>query len=83
VALTLVVCLTAVIGNIVFRFMPLFAVLTVLVSYQLLSGWHVIYTRAAGPNAIDASLLIARTVLPLHWFATSSRPISYCRHLPP
>jgi uncharacterized membrane protein len=55
-ALTLAVCLTGVIGNLVFRFIPLFAVLTVLVTYQLLSGWHVVYTRAAGPDRIDALL---------------------------
>jgi uncharacterized membrane protein len=59
VLLSFVVCLTAAVGNAVFRFMPLFAVLTVLVSYQLLSGWHVIYTRAAGPDKLDAGLLLA------------------------
>jgi uncharacterized membrane protein len=63
VLLTLVVCLSAAIGNAVFRFMPLFAVLTVLVSYQLLSGWHVIYTRAAGPNAVDAGLLLGAAAI--------------------
>ena len=62
VGFTLVVCATAVIGNAVFRFMPLFAVLTVLVFYQLLSGWHVIYTREAGPNRVDA-LLCAGTAV--------------------
>jgi uncharacterized membrane protein len=63
VLLTLVVCLTAAVGNAVFRFMPLFAVLTVLVSYQLLSGWHVIYTRAAGPNRLDAVLWLAAAAI--------------------
>lgn len=58
IGLTSVVCLTAVIGNLVFRFMPLFAVLTLLVSYQLFSGWHVIHTRTTGPNAVDAVLLL-------------------------
>jgi uncharacterized membrane protein len=57
-ALTLAVCASAATGIVLFRFLPLFAVLTVLVSYQLLSGWHVIYTRAAGPNAVDALLLL-------------------------
>jgi len=56
VLLTLVVCATAVVGNLFFRFIPLFAVLTLLVTYQLLSGWHVLRTRAAGPNRIDALL---------------------------
>lgn len=58
VALTLVVCATGVIGNVFFRFIPLFAVLTVLVTYQLLSGWHVVHTRAAGPNRVDALLAL-------------------------
>lgn len=55
-AFTLLVCASAAIGNLFFRFMPLFAVLTVLVAYQLLSGWHVIHTKARGPNRIDAML---------------------------
>ena len=59
---SLAVCATAVIGNAVFRFMPLFAVLTVLVLYQLLSGWHVVYTRASGPNVVDALLCITASV---------------------
>ena len=63
VLLTAVVCLSAAIGNAVFRFMPLFAVLTVLVTYQLLSGWHVIYTRAKGPDALDAVLLLGAVLL--------------------
>jgi len=62
VLLTFVVCLSAAVGNAVFRFLPLFAVLSVLVSYQLLSGWHVIYTRAAGPDALDAGLLLGASV---------------------
>ncbi len=56
VGLTLLVCASAAVGNLLFRFMPLFAVLTVLVTYQLLSGWHVVYTQARGPNALDAML---------------------------
>jgi uncharacterized membrane protein len=63
VLLTAVVCLSAAIGNAVFRFLPLFAVLTVLVSYQLLSGWHVIYTRANGPDRIDAGLLLGAVAI--------------------
>jgi hypothetical protein len=63
VLLTAVVCLTAAIGNALFRFMPLFAVLTVLVTYQLLSGWHVITTRAAGPDALDAGLLLGAAAI--------------------
>ncbi|RZA30720.1 MAG: hypothetical protein EOP92_34380 [Lysobacteraceae bacterium] len=58
VALTLAVCATGAIGNLFFRFIPLFAVLTVLVTYQLLSGWHVVHIKAAGPNRIDALLAL-------------------------
>lgn len=54
VAFTCIVCATGIVGNVFFRFIPLFAVLTVLVSYQLASGWHVIFTKASGPNRIDA-----------------------------
>ena len=63
VGFTLAVCATAAVGNIVFRFMPLFAVLTVLVLYQLLSGWRVIYTKASGPNYIDAALCAVAAVV--------------------
>ncbi len=59
---TLAVCATAALGNIFFRFMPLFAVLTVLVLYQLLSGWHVIYTKSAGPDRIDALMGVCAMV---------------------
>lgn len=52
--LTLAVCLSAAIGSLFFRFVPLFAVLTVLVTYQLVSGWRAAYTQADGPAAIDA-----------------------------
>lgn len=52
---TLVVCLSAAVGTIAFRFIPLFAVLTVLVPYQLVGGWRSIYTREAGPSWIDGA----------------------------
>jgi uncharacterized membrane protein len=58
VALTCVVCATGAIGNVFFRFMPLFAVLTVLVAYQLASGWHVVFTKGSGPNRVDALLAV-------------------------
>lgn len=51
---TALVVLSAAVGLLWFRFLPLFAVLTILVGYQLLSGWRVIYTKAAGPAAQDA-----------------------------
>lgn len=53
---TLAVCLFAALGLIAFRFMPLFAVLTVLVSYLALSGWRNARTQAQGPQALDAVL---------------------------
>jgi len=53
-AATLVVGLSAAVGSVFFRFLPLFAVLNVVVIYQLVSGWRVIYTREAGPAPIDA-----------------------------
>jgi uncharacterized membrane protein len=58
VALTSAVCATGAIGTVFFRFIPLFAVLTVLVSYQLASGWHIIFTRESGPNRVDALLAV-------------------------
>jgi uncharacterized membrane protein len=58
VALTSAVCATGAIGTVFFRFIPLFAVLTVLVSYQLASGWHIIFTRESGPNRVDALLAL-------------------------
>lgn len=48
-----VVCLSATVGVTFFRFLPLFAVLTVLVLYQLVSGWRVIYTKDSGPTIFD------------------------------
>lgn len=58
VGLTAAVCASGAIGTVFFRFIPLFAVLTVLVSYQLASGWHVVFTRASGPNRVDAFLTL-------------------------
>lgn len=58
VALTSAVCVSGAIGTVLFRFVPLFAVLTVLVSYQLASGWHVVFTRESGPNRVDALLAL-------------------------
>ncbi|WP_373896711.1 hypothetical protein [uncultured Massilia sp.] len=63
VAFTLLVCATGIIGSVLFRFIPLFAVLTLLVTYQLLSGWHAVHTKAAGPDRIDALLLALRAYL--------------------
>jgi uncharacterized membrane protein len=54
--LTLAVCASAVTGNLLFRFIPLFAILTVLVLYQFLGAWRAVVTRADGPNFVDAAL---------------------------
>lgn len=62
---TLAVCLFAAVGLIAFRFMPLFAVLTVLVSYLALSGWRNARTRARGPQGLDAALTALATGLTL------------------
>ncbi|PIG28689.1 hypothetical protein CLU93_2986 [Janthinobacterium sp. 35] len=60
--LTLLVCATAAIGNLLFDYRPVFAVLTVLVLYQLLSGWRTVYTREAGPQAVDGAMTAAALV---------------------
>lgn len=52
--LALVVSVSAAVGTVFFRFIPVFAVLTVLVPYQLVSGWRSIYTRDRGPSRFDA-----------------------------
>jgi uncharacterized membrane protein len=63
--LGLVVCSAAALGLAVFRFLPLFAVITLLVSYQLVSGWRVIYTKENGPTLIDAALTALTLVIAL------------------
>ncbi len=63
--LTLVVCLSAAVGLVLFRFLPIFAVLTVLVLYQLGSGWHTARTQANGPSALDAAWTVAATAASL------------------
>ena len=69
---TLVVCCSAVVGTIFFRFIPIFAVLSVLVPYQLIGGWRSAYTQDRGPSGIDAiwtilaaacSIMLTSTVL--------------------
>lgn len=50
---TLAVCCSAIVGTIFFRFVPVFAVLSVLVPYQLVSGWRSSHTKDQGPSAID------------------------------
>lgn len=54
--LTLLVWATAALGNLLFGYRPVFAVLTVLVLYKLLSGWRAVYTREQGPQAVDGAM---------------------------
>ena len=58
----LVVCASAIVGGAFFRFVPMFAALTVLASYQLLSGWHVVHTKAMGPNRMDLLLTVCAAI---------------------
>jgi len=59
---TLLVCLFAATGLSLFRFLPVFAVLTVLVAYQLVGGWRAAYTQARGPSALDAGWTLLAAV---------------------
>ena len=52
-AALLTVAGSALIGTIAFRFMPLFAVLTLLTTYVGVGGWRVARTQARGPDRID------------------------------
>jgi uncharacterized membrane protein len=60
--LTLAVCTSAAAGTILFRFIPLFAVLTVLVLYQLLGAWRAVHTKADGPQPLDAGMTACAAV---------------------
>ena len=60
--LALLVSLSAAVGTLFFRFIPVFAVLTVLVPYQLVSGWRSIHTRERGPSGFDALWTLAALV---------------------
>ncbi len=53
---TLVVCCSAAVGTVFFRFVPIFAVLSILVPYQLISGWRSVCTRSRGPAGVDGAL---------------------------
>jgi uncharacterized membrane protein len=60
--LTLAVCASAVVGNLLFRFIPLFAILTVLVLYQFLGAWRAVITKSNGPDLVDAALTACAAV---------------------
>ncbi len=71
-AMALLVSLTATLGLIAFRFLPVFAVLTVLTTYQLLSGCRAARRQHLGPAWPDAALslvALAATllILPTLW----------------
>lgn len=51
---TLMVCFSAIVGLVCFRFMPNFAVITLLVLYQLVGGWRAARSREKGPTIVDA-----------------------------
>lgn len=77
--LTLAVCATGVVGNLLFRFVPLFAILTLLVLYQFLGAWRAVVTKARGPAPLDAALTataaIAGFILaPIVLLATEGSP---------
>jgi uncharacterized membrane protein len=65
VASTALVCAAAALGLALFRFLPVFALLTVLVGYQLFSGWRSARTRQQGPQALDLALTLAALGLSL------------------
>jgi uncharacterized membrane protein len=60
--LTLALCASAAIGNLLFRFIPLFAILTVLVLYQFLGAWRAVHTKASGPQMLDAGMTACAAV---------------------
>jgi uncharacterized membrane protein len=76
--LTSVVVFSAALGLIAFRFLPLFAVLSVLVGYQLLSGWRVAHTQEQGPARRDLAATIVTILLtiPLTRLALEQAPQS-------
>jgi uncharacterized membrane protein len=77
--LTLTVCATGVVGNVLFNFIPLFAILTLLVLYQFLGAWRAVVTKARGPALIDAALtataaIAGFTLAPIVLLATEDSP---------
>lgn len=58
----LLVSLSAAVGLVLFRFLPMFAVLTVLVTYQIVSGWRAAITREQGPAPADGLWTLAGIV---------------------
>lgn len=65
---TLLVVASAFAGILFFRFLPLFAVLAVLVLYQLVGGFRAARRRELGPGAFDA-VWTALALVALCWLA--------------
>jgi len=59
---TLAVCCSAIVGTIFFRFVPVFAILSIMVPYQLIGGWRSVYTRDQGPALVDVAFTLAALV---------------------
>lgn len=68
VNVTLLVVASAFTGIVLFRFLPLFAVLAVLVFYQLIGGWRAARRRERGPGPFDAAWT-ALAMAALFWLA--------------
>jgi uncharacterized membrane protein len=58
----LTVSASALVGTVAFRFMPLFAVLTLLTTYVAVSGWRVALTRSSGPAPVDLAWTLLAVV---------------------
>jgi uncharacterized membrane protein len=76
-----VLVVTATIGGIAFTFRPLFALLTLLVGYQLLGAWRSVQFQRAGPGRVDllctvVAAMVAGLLLPtLHANGGNATPI--------
>jgi uncharacterized membrane protein len=70
----LLVIASSFVGLIAFRFLPLFAVLALLVLYQLVGGWRAARTRELGPGVFDAvwTLLVSAVAILLVPLLTAS-----------
>jgi uncharacterized membrane protein len=57
------VVVTAAVGLIFFRYMPVFAVLTIVIGYQTWSGVRAIKNKQHGPQRLDAIVTVLATLL--------------------
>jgi len=58
----LAVCVSAATGLLFFRFLPVFALLNLLVFYQLVGGWRSARTKAKGPAIADLYFTLCVTI---------------------